>query len=89
VQPFKDPPVQSKFRAEMNEKIRAMQRDADVLAVVSRYGRVLDWPFTSAVPTSGELAVAKAGGAWQCGDQSNWQAGMPEVESVHLPDSQQ
>ena len=88
VQPFKDQPVQSKFREEMNAKIRALQQEPSVTEAVSRYGRILDWPFTSGAPENSDTAVLRSTNAWQCGQQSDWQAEMPKVESIRLPDSQ-
>ena len=88
VQPFKDQPVQSKFREDMNQRIRALQHDPAITEAVSRYGTVLDWPLTASVPQDSDVAIAKAASAWQCGQQSDWQASMPKVESVYLPDSQ-
>ena len=61
VQPFADPPAQSDFRKQMSGRIRALQRDPDVVAAVGRYGVLLDWPLTLAVPAPAELAAgAKA-----------------------------
>jgi hypothetical protein len=87
VQPFKDPASPSKFREEMNEKVRALQHEQVVIDTVARYGTILDWPLTSAVPE--ELAVGTPANSWQCGQQSDWQMAMPKVESVHLPDTTQ
>ncbi len=86
VQPFTDPPVQSAFRKEMSARIRALQRDPAVTELALRYGAILDWPLTSAVPRPAELAAAKAPAPWQCGDQSDWETGPPEPETIRLPD---
>lgn len=89
VQPFSDPAVQSDFRKEMSERIRVLQRDPAVVAAVSLYGAILDWPLTSAVPGSGELTAAKAPTPWQCGDQSDWEVEQQQPETIRLPDSSQ
>jgi hypothetical protein len=89
VQPFNDPPVRSAFRKEMSERIRALQRDPAVAEAVSRYGVILDWPLTSAVPAPDELPAAKAPAPWQCGDQSDWEVVRQQPETIRLPDSQQ
>ena len=88
VQPFTDPIVQSKFRTEMNERIRALQRDPTVVAESSRYGVILDWPLTSSVQQPTATDTNKFTAPWQCGDQSDWATTMPAPESIHLPDSQ-
>lgn len=87
VQPFADPVVQSKFRREMNVQIRALQRDPAIVAAASRYGAILDWPLTAAVPPPTALATTRAAPPWQCGEQSDWQTARREPESIRLPDS--
>ena len=88
VQPFSDPPVQSAFRKEMSERIRALQRDPGVVEATRRFGRILDWPLTSAVPGPAELGAGRAAAPWQCGDQSDWEAMATQPETIRLPDSQ-
>ena len=87
VQPFADPPVQSAFRKEMSARIRSLQRDPAVLEAVSRYGLILDWPLTSAVPNAVDGVGSKVAVPWQCGDESDWQT-TTAPESIRLPDSQ-
>jgi hypothetical protein len=88
VQPFNDPLVQSKFREVMNERIRVLQRDPDVVAAVSRYGSILDWPLISTAPAATEMAAGQVPAAWQCGDQADWETTMPQQDSIRLPDSE-
>ena len=88
MQPFTDPIVQSTFRTEMNERIRALQRDPAVVAASSRYGVILDWPLTSSVRQLTAIDTIKPTAPWQCGDQSDWATTMPAPESIRLPDSQ-
>ena len=88
LQPFIDPPVQSRFREEMNAKIRQLQRDPAVLAAASRYGAILDWPLTSGVPQPAQLAAPKAPPPWQCGDQADLHDSVPAPDSIRLPDSE-
>ena len=87
MQPFADPKVQSEFRKDMNRRIRALQREPGVIAAVSRYGRILDWPLTAAAPQPAELATASTPAPWQCGDQSNWDTEGTGPDSIRLPDS--
>lgn len=87
MQPFADPKAQSEFRKDMNRRIRALQREPGVIAAVSRYGRILDWPLTAAAPQPAELATAKTPAPWQCGDQSDWDTASTGPESIRLPDS--
>ena len=87
IQPFSDPPEQSAFRMEMSERIRALQRDPAVVNAARRFGRILDWPLTSAVPKRGEFGDGKAAAPWKCGDQSDWEAGTQQPDSIRLPDS--
>lgn len=88
VQPFTDPAVQSKFRKEMSEKVRVLQTDPEVLAVVAKYGVVLDWPLTAAAPAPSALPPPGETLPWQCGDQAGWDAAMPNPESIRMPDSE-
>jgi len=88
VQPFADPPVQSSFRREMNERIRALQRDPAVVAAATSHGEILDWALTSAVPSAPELSASTASPPWKCGHQSDWEMTPAEPDSIHLPDSQ-
>ena len=89
VQPFADPPVQSAFRKEMSARIRALQKDPAVREAAARYGVVLDWPLTSAVPSPAELAAGgRAPAPWHCGDESTWQPSASGPESIRLPDTQ-
>ena len=87
LQPFTDPVIQSDFRKEMNVRIRILQRDPDILAAASRYGAILDWPLTFAVPQPASLAAAKTATPWQCGDQSDWETGPAAPESLYMPDA--
>ncbi len=87
VQPFADQPVQGKFREDMNARIRRLQRSPAVAASAERYGQILDWPLTAAVPTLAELPPAKLSAAWQCGNQAEWEMDVPEPETIRLPDS--
>ena len=87
VQPFADPPVQSAFRKAMSARIRAIQRDPAVLRVVVRYGTILDWSLTSAVPAAAELPAGPKATSWRCGDDASWQlATVPG--STRPPDKQ-
>ena len=79
VQPFTDPPNQSQFRRQMSEKVRALQRDAAVLAAVSKVGVILDWPLTTSAPKPSDLSAAKPAAAWQCGDRSPLDVGSPQA----------
>ena len=88
VQPFADSPAQSDFRKEMNGRIRALQRDPEVIQAVGRYGILLDWPLTAAVPSPTKLAAgSKAPAPWQCGDEASWQP-VTGPDSLRLPDSE-
>ena len=87
MQPFADPQVQSDFRKQMSARIRSLQGDPAVRAAVARYGVVLDWPLTAAVPPPALAASGKAGAAWQCGDEANWRAATGP-ESARPPNSQ-
>ncbi len=87
VQPFIGPAEHSKFRTEMNGRIRALQRDPAVVETVNRYGTILDWPLTAAVPGPGLLSATRAR-PWQCGDQSDWEMAPPQPETIRLPDSE-
>ena len=60
---------------------------AAVAASAERYGQILDWPLTAAVPTLAELPPAKLSAAWQCGNQADWEMDVPEPETIRLPDS--
>lgn len=88
VQPFADPPVQSAFRKDMSERIRALQRDRAVVEAVRRYGSILDWPVTSTAPRPADLPAAKAPAPWRCGDQSDWEGGPMQPKTVQLPGSE-
>ena len=87
LQPFSDLPIQSDFRKEMNNRIRALQRNPAIVSATARYGAILDWPLTSAVPNPLSLTPAKMRTSWQCGDQTDWETGPAAPESVYLPDA--
>ena len=76
VQPFNDPALASPFRKEINGRIRELQSDAAVVAAVSRYGVILDWPLTAGVPAPASLGAAASPVAWRCGDQ-------PDLETAY------
>ncbi len=69
LQPEPLPPSPSDFERELSVAKEEIAADPEIRAAIARYGQILDWPATSAVPT--DLAPAKPKRPPPCGTQSD------------------